>query len=733
MTQELSSESVYALVNGQHGAPGTILGPHQDKNSGKVVIRALRPNAAQVSVVSQTSNDRLDMSRIHDGGLFEVEAEGDWRAGSYHFEATTLGGHQETFGDPYAFPSQLTDYDIYLLREGKHLYSYEKLGARLGEIEGVAGVNFTVWAPNAQRVSLIGNFNGWDARVHPMRQFGESGFWELFVPGIGEGEIYRYHIKSRFMNFQIEKSDPYGFSGEVRPRNASVVANIDGYEWGDSAWMEARVKRDPLNSPMSTYEVHLGSWKRKASNAFMTYGELADELVGYVKDMGFTHIELMPVAEHPLDVSWGYQVTGYYAPTSRFGTPKDFMYFIDQCHQNNIGVILDWVPAHFPKDGHGLSYFDGTHLYEHEHPLQREHPDWGTLIFNYGRNEVRNFLISNALYWLKHYHIDGLRVDAVSSMLYLDFSRQPGQWIPNKYGGRENIEAIDFLREVNSITHTECPGIVMIAEESTSWPMVSRPPYVGGLGFTFKWDMGWMHDTLDYIKKDPIHRRYHHNLITFSMFYAFNENFILSLSHDEVVHLKGSLINKAAGDWWQKFATLRLLFGYQYTHSGKKLNFMGQEFGQWSEWGEARQLDWMLLDMPTHQGVQRWVRDLNHFYKTQPCLWERDLNWEGFQWVNADDADNSTFSYMRFAADRNDFIVVVMNFTPVPLRHYRIGVPQAGYYQEALNSDAAMYGGGNVGNGGGVRSKPEAWREWQHSLDLTIPPLGMVVLKIANT
>jgi 1,4-alpha-glucan branching enzyme len=732
MPTELNPDAVYALVNGYHGAPGDILGPHPDEG-GRTTIRVLRPNATAVSLVKagtgKKAETRIGMERLREEGLFEVTVDGAWPAGSYSFEATTFNGHEETFGDPYAFPSWFTEFDVYLLREGKHLYSYEKLGAHLRELEGVPGVSFGLWAPNALRVSVTGNFNGWDARVHPMRAVGESGIWELFIPGLAEGEIYRYHIKSRHNNFSIEKSDPYGFYSEMRPRNASVVANIEGYQWGDTAWMEARAKRDNLNVPMSIYEVHLGSWKRKDGNNFLTYRELADELVKYVKDLGYTHIELMPIAEHPLDLSWGYQVTGYYAPTSRFGPPKDFMYFVDQCHQNNIGVILDWVPAHFPKDGHGLSYFDGTHLYEHDNALQREHPDWGTLIFNYGRNEVRNFLISNALFWLKHYHCDGLRVDAVSSMIYLDFSRQPGQWVPNKYGGRENLDAIEFIREVNMTVYAECPGAMTIAEESTSWPMISRPVYVGGLGFTFKWDMGWMHDTLKYVALDPIYRRYHHHQITFSMFYAFNENFVLSLSHDEVVHLKGSLINKAAGDWWQKFATLRLLFGYQYTHSGKKLNFMGQEFGQWREWSEARGLDWQLLELPTHQGVRKWTQDLNHFYKTQPSLYERDLDWEGFQWIEANDADNSTFSYMRFATDKNDFIVVAINFTPVPLQNYRLGVPAAGYYQELLNSDAAVYGGGNVGNGGGVQSKPEQWREWQHSLDLTVPPLGMVVLK----
>ncbi len=728
---DLHPDAVYALVNGYHGSPHDVLGLHPVDDD-HVVLRAFRPNAQEMTVVNDVTRERFLMERIRDEGVFEITVEGAWKPGGYHYEAVTRDEREESFGDPYAFPSRITDFDMYLLREGKHLYSYEKLGAHLCELEGIKGVNFTVWAPNARQVSVVGNFNHWDSRYHPMRILGESGIWELFIPGLEEGEIYRYDLRSHHHGYHALKSDPYGFYSEVRPANASVVADIDSYAWGDEAWMEARKERKHLASPIATYEVHLGSWRRKDDGRFLSYRELAVELVKYVKDMGYTHIELLPITEHPLDASWGYQVTGYYAPTSRYGKPDDFMYFVDQCHQNGIGVILDWVPAHFPKDGHALSYFDGTHLYSHEDARQREHLDWGTYIFNYGRNEVRNFLISNALFWLKHYHLDGLRVDAVSSMIYLDFSRGPGQWIPNKYGGRENIEAIEFLRELNTVVHAECPGTMTIAEESTSWPMVSRPVYVGGLGFTLKWDMGWMHDTLDYLKKDPIYRGYHHNEITFSMFYAFSENFVLSLSHDEVVHGKGSLINKAAGDWWQKFATLRLLFGYQYTHSGKKLNFMGQEFGQWREWSEARGLDWDLLRLPTHTGVQKWTRDLNHLYQEQPALWERDLDWQGFQWINANDADNSTFTYLRFAEDRDDFLVMACNFTPVPRYNYRIGVPKGGYYRELLNSDAAEYGGGNVGNNGGLEAKAEQWHEFPYSLDLTIPPLGIVILKLSE-
>jgi 1,4-alpha-glucan branching enzyme len=517
----------------------------------------------------------------------------------------------------------------------------------------------------------------------------------------------------------------------MRPRTASIVTDLDRYQWGDSEWMAARARKSLLKEPMAIYEVHLGSWRRKNDGLdWLTYKELAVELVRYVKEMGFTHIELMPVAEHPLDASWGYQIPGYYAPTSRYGDPHALMALINACHQQGIGVILDWVPAHFPKDGFALSYFDGTHLYEHADPRKGEHPDWGTYIFNYGRNEVRNFLIANALFWLKKYHIDGLRVDAVSSMLYLDFGRRGGEWLPNQYGGNENLEAIAFMQEANAVIHGECPGAVTIAEESTAWPMVSRPTYLGGLGFTLKWNMGWMHDTLSYIQKDPVHRRYHHNNLTFSLMYAFSENFVLSLSHDEVVHGKGSLIGKAAGDWWQKFATLRLLFGYQYTHPGKKLNFMGQEFGQWREWSEDRSLDWHLVEQfGLHRELQAWFRDLNRFYASQPALYELDFDPRGFRWIEANDAEQSVFSYIRFAEDPEDFLVVVCNFTPVPRHGYRIGVPRPGFYREVLNSDSAYYCGGNVGNLGGCRADDLSWHSYPHSLTLTLPPLGIVVFK----
>lgn len=733
VTVEIHPDAIAAIVHGYHGAPFDVLGPHKiDENT--VSFRAYCPTAQKLTLL--LGNQRIPMNRLWDEGFFEITVETSWPGPHYQLEAEVhFASHKRTdvFADPYAFPAFLSDFDLYLLGEGRHLTSYEKLGAHLVEIEGIAGVHFAVWAPNAYRISVIGDFNGWNETSHPMQRHGVSGIWELFIPGLKEGETYKFDLRSRFDDFHVQKADPYAFAAEVRPKTASVVTNLEDYEWQDNTWLESRAKSDPLKQPISIYEVHLGSWRRKEGNEWLTYRELANSLVQYVKEMGYTHIELMPVAEHPFDGSWGYQVTGYFAPTARYGSPTDFMYLVDQCHQNNIGVILDWVPAHFPKDGHGLAYFDGTHLYEHADTRKGEHPDWGTLIFNFGRNEVRNFLLSNAIFWLKKYHIDGLRVDAVSSMLYLDFSRQTGQWLPNQYGGRENIEAIHFLREVNEIVHSESPGVLMIAEESTAWPMVSRPTYIGGLGFTFKWNMGWMHDTLDYIQKDPVYRRYAHNRITFSLFYAFSENFVLSLSHDEVVHGKGSLINKASGDWWQKFATVRLLAGYQYTHPGKKLNFMGQEIGQWREWSEERSLDWHLLELPTHAHLNQWMRDLNTFYKSQPALYQNDFSHEGFRWIEPNDADQSVYSYIRFADDKSDFIVVACNFTPIPRYHYRIGVPEAGHYKEVLNSDAGIYGGGNIGNYGGVTSEEMTSHGFPHSLTLTLPPLGIVVFKLERT
>ncbi len=726
---EIPASSLDALLSGDHGAPFQILGAHR-LDDGRTVIRAYRPNAQRLAV--KMGDKQYPMSRVREEGLFETQIDSVVKAvGEYQLVETLYSGETRFIHDPYAYQPIMGELDEYLFRSGKHWTSYDYMGAHLTTIDGVAGTRFAVWAPNAFSVSVIGSFNDWDGRIHPMSIHEGTGIWELFLPGVTEGAIYRYRIRSHNMGFRADKSDPYAFLSEVRPNNASVVVDLDRYIWGDQAWMTERASHGSgLDRPMSIYEVHLGSWRRRPDGSWMTYRELAHELAAYIKDMGYTHVELMPVAEHPFDGSWGYQVTGYFAPTSRYGSPTDFMYFVDHLHQQGIGIILDWVPAHFPKDGYALSYFDGTHLYEHADSRKGEHPDWGTLIFNYGRNEVRNFLLANALFWLLRYHIDGLRVDAVSSMIYLDFSRKSGEWIPNEYGGNENLDAIAFLREVNTLVHQEAPGAITIAEESTAWAMVSRPVYVGGLGFTFKWNMGWMHDTLDYLQKNPIFRRYHHNKLTFSLIYAYNENFVLSLSHDEVVHGKGSLMGKAPGDWWQKFATLRLLYGYQWTHPGKKLLFMGQEFGQWREWSEERSLDWELLDLETHQGLQRWMRDTNHFYQAQPALFQHDFDDKGFRWIDADDADSSTYSYIRYADDRSDFLVVVANFTPVPRSGYRIGVPEAGHYAELLNSDSKHYGGGDIGNFGGVESEDVPLHGLPYSLTMTVPPLAIVILKL---
>jgi len=728
----LQSDAISALSHGHHGAPFDVLGPHQDGDT--VIIRAFRPAAKTLDVVVTRGKDETShtMERLSDQGLFEVAVPGKADEITYHFQASLFNGNSETSEDVYRFSPMISDYDMYLHSEGRFLGVYQKLGAHLRDVDGVTGVNFAVWAPNALRVSVIGPFNRWDERQNPMRRHGDSGIWEIFIPGIGPGEEYKYHVKSTQMGYEGEKADPYALAAELRPNTASVVADLSTYTWNDDEWMQARAESDPLKQPMVIYEVHLGSWKRKGENGedWLTYRELADELVSYVADMNYTHIELMPVAEHPFDGSWGYQVTGYYAPTSRYGSPEDFMYFVDQCHQHGIGVILDWVPAHFPKDGFALSFFDGTHLYSHADPRQGEHPDWGTYIFNYGRNEVRSFLIANALFWLKQYHIDGLRVDAVSSMLYLDFGRKDGEWIPNQYGGNENLDAVHFLREANEIIHREAPGTITIAEESTAWPMVSRPTYLGGLGFTLKWNMGWMHDTLAYMQKDPVYRRYHHNNMTFSMMYAFSENFVLSLSHDEVVHGKGSIMGKMSGDWWQKFAQSRLLYGYQLMHPGKALTFMGYEIGQWSEWSEERSLDWHLVDESSyHKQLQNWVRDMNALVRDEPALHETDFNPEGFQWIEPNDADNSVFSFIRYAEDKEDFLIYVGNFTPVPQYNYRIGVPQPGHYNEVLNSDSEHYGGSNVGNGGGFHTDDISWHGFDQSLNLTVPPLACVILR----
>jgi 1,4-alpha-glucan branching enzyme len=626
--------------------------------------------------------------------------------------------------------SLLTDDDLYLFNEGSHFRLWEKLGAHPVTINGEEGTYFAVWAPDAKRVSVIGDFNRWEKDAHQLRPRGRSGIWEGFLPGVKKGLKYKYWIESRFNDYKVEKADPLAFFAEMQPKTASVIWDLD-YEWGDDEWMENRGRANAIDAPISIYEVHLGSWRRlpEEDNRHLTYRELAPQLADYVSDMGFTHVEFLPVMEHPFYGSWGYQVTGYFAPTSRYGTPQDFMYLVDYLHQRGIGVILDWVPSHFPNDEHGLGYFDGTHLYEHADPRKGFHPDWKSFIFNYGRNEVRSFLLSSALFWLDKYHADGLRVDGVASMLYLDYSRKEGEWIPNKYGGNENLEAIDLLRRFNQEAYAAYPDIQTFAEESTAWPMVSRPTYIGGLGFGFKWDMGWMHDTLSYMQRDPLFRRYHHQQLTFRMIYAFTENFVLSLSHDEVVHGKRSLISKMPGDDWQKAANLRLLLSYMYTQPGKKLLFMGGEFGQWREWDHDSSLDWDALESPFHESIRRLTRDLNKTYRSEVALHEMDSESAGFEWIDANDSETSVLTYMRKARSRDDIIVVGCNFTPVPRHDYRIGVPRGGVWRELLNSDAHEYGGSGQGNFGQLLAEEEPFHGRPFSLRATLPPLGAVIFK----
>ncbi|HEX3996966.1 MAG TPA: 1,4-alpha-glucan branching protein GlgB [Pirellulales bacterium] len=671
------------------------------------------------------------MQKIHPAGFFEAICPliDSSRRDLYMLRITDANGEQTTTHDPYAFEPLLTGYDLHLLGEGRHWRSYDRMGAQLRTVDGVAGVNFAVWAPNANSVSVIGDFNSWDARRHPMRKHVPAGIWELFIPELKEGTIYKYRVKHGAS--EVEKSDPYGFAAELPPRTASKVVDLDRYRWGDQGWVANRPQYNSLEAPMSIYEVHLGSWRRPGDDPkrWLPYRELAHQLVDYCKEMGYTHLELLPVSEHPFSGSWGYQTVGYYAATSRYGSPEDFMYFVDLCHQNGIGVLIDWVPAHFPRDGHGLFRFDGTCLYEHSDPRQGEHPDWGTLIFNYGRTEVRNYLLSNALFWLDKYHIDGLRVDAVASMLYLDYSRQEGQWIPNEFGGRENLEAISFIKEFNVLAHEHFPGVLTVAEESTAWPSVSRPTYVGGLGFSLKWNMGWMNDTLRYMRHESIHRKYHQDELTFSLIYAFHENFVLPLSHDEVVHGKGALLSQQPGDLWQKFANLRLLYSYMWTHPGKKLLFMGDDFGQWNEWNYEESLQWHLLQWPAHQGLQKCVADLNRIYRREAALHQVDFDPAGFEWIDCHNFNDSVLIYIRRAKNANDFLIVACNFTPVPRMAYRFGVPQGGWYEEIFNSDSTFYGGSNLGNGSGLRASETESHCRPYSLEIVLPPLSVSVLK----
>ena len=725
----LPSDEVKNFVAGTHSDPFRVLGPHSVGDD--LEIRVFRPDARKIEIVlDEHAGKPIAAEQIQQDGFFRATLPGATRDFTYRLRITKRDGSEQVLRDPYQYGAIMGEVDLHLFAEGQHWKIYDKFGAHLRSVGDTAGVYFAVWAPNAQRISVIGDFNDWDGRVNPMRKLIGSGVWELFLPGIKQGTHYKFEIRIQ-TGAVLLKSDPFAFFNQHGKSTASMVYDLERYTWSDGAWMEARRKKNWPQSPISIYEVHLGSWRRKAEegNRQLSYLELADTLLPYVLEMGYTHIELLPVTEHPFEGSWGYQVTNYYAPTSRFGPPDDFRHFIDKCHQAGIGVIMDWVPAHFPKDAYSLAGFDGTHLYEHLDPRQGEHQDWGTLIFNYGRNEVRNFLIGNALFWLDKYHIDGLRVDAVASMLYLDYSRKPGQWIPNAYGGRENLDAIYFLKRFNEVCYERFPGIITIAEESTAWPGVSRPTYLGGLGFGFKWNMGWMHDFLEYISIDPIYRKYHHGNITFSLLYAFQENFILVLSHDEVVYGKRSLLSKMPGDEWQRFANLRMFLAWMYGQPGKKLLFMGSEFGQWNEWNHDTQLDWRLLELPRHDGLRRLVQHLNYTYKSEAALWQLDDSYEGFDWIDFHDADNSVVSFLRKSSD-GDIVAFVVNATPVVRYNYRLGIPESGFYREIINTDAETYGGSNIGNLGGVHSETHEWMGRPYSILIHLPPLASVAFKL---
>ena len=705
-----------AIIEGRHHDPFAVLGPHD------LDVRAWLPQAAEASLV--IGEEVIKMECIHPSGFYLAIL--DEPPAHYRIRIKLYTGESLEFEDPYRFPPLLTSFELHLHGEGTNHESYRTLGAHPVACEDVAGVRFAVWAPNAQVVSLLGDFNGWDRTRHPMR-LRDGGIWEIFMPALVEGAHYKYSVLSKNGSEQF-KCDPYGFYAEVPPKTASIVWGLSNYTWADESWMTERPQRPWLHEAVSIYEVHLESWMRGPENRLLTYHEFAHHLVEYAKQMGYTHLELMPVMEHPFSGSWGYQVTGYFAPTSRFGTPDDFRYFVDACHQAGIGVILDWVPAHFSRDAHGLYRFDGTALYEHEDPREGEHRDWGTLVFNFGRNEVREFLLSNALFWLKEFHIDGLRVDAVASMLYRDYARQPGEWLPNKYGGRENLEAVDFIRRFNELAHQE-PGAMTIAEESTSWPGVSRPVYANGLGFTMKWNMGWMHDMLDYFEKDTVFRKYHQSNITFSMLYAFTENFVLPISHDEVVHLKKSLLSKMPGDEWQRFANVRAFLAYMYSHPGKKLLFMGSEFGQTEEWNHNVSLPWHLLQYPVHSKLQTLVKELNWFYRREAALNQVDDDYSGFEWIDFRDSESSVIAFLRYSRNRQEFLVICCNFTPVPRHNYRIGVPVRGHYTEIFNTDSEMFGGSNMGNSGAVWADDIASHGRPASLSVTLPPLAVVVFK----
>ena len=718
----LSREAVNALVAGRHGDPFSVLGIHAAGDG--FVVRALVPGAERVEVVALNGRVMARLECRHPAGLFE----GTMPRRTRYVLRARRGGDQWRFDDPFAYGPVLGQMDDWLIGEGTHAALYDRLGAHRIEHEGTTGVHFAVWAPNARRVSVVGDFNAWDGRRHAMRLRHGTGVWEIFVPGVGPGTLYKYEIVGIAGELLPLKSDPVGFGAEMRPSTASIVCDTTGFRWTDDAWMAARPRREARRAPMSIYEVHLGSWRRGEHGRWLTYLELAETLVPHVRDMGFTHIELMPVNEHPLDASWGYQPIGLFAPTARFGDPAAFARLVDRCHAAGIGVIVDWVPAHFPVDEHGLAAFDGTALYEHDDPRQGFHPDWNTAIFNFGRREVVNYLIANALFWLDRYHIDGLRVDAVASMLYLDYSRKDGEWLPNREGGRENLEAVAFLRRLNEAVYARHPGAITLAEESTAWPGVSQPTFSGGLGFGFKWNMGWMHDTLQYMAENPVHRRWHHDKMTFGLIYAFTENFVLPLSHDEVVHGKRSLLDRMPGDAWQRFAALRAYYAFMWGYPGKKLLFMGQEFAQGREWDFDGQLDWPLLDVAVHRGVRTLVRDCNRLHRDERALHERDCEPEGFRWIVVDDAPNSVFAWARFGGDGARAVVVIANFTPVPRPHYKIGMPQAGRWREVLNSDASIYGGSNAGNAGVVIAGKSPSHGYPCSATVTLPPLGTIWL-----
>ena len=715
------NDDLIRISEAKHNDAFSVLGRH--KKGTLTTITVYAPYTESINLGTKGPS----FYRIPDSDFFQYQTSQDNIPDHYQLAQVDKEGNKSLSYDPYDFNSILPEFDQHLFSSGNHWHIYRHLGAHIQTVDGIKGVHFAVWAPNASRVSLIADFNKWDGRCNPLRSLSSSGIWEIFIPGLTAGSHYKFEILNSQTGEILVKTDPYGQQFEFRPQTASIVTHVDNYKWLDNSWMTHRKEHDWMHEAMSIYEVHIGSWRRDAQGNFLNYRELAVELVDYVKEMGFTHIELLPITEHPLDDSWGYQTTGYFAPTSRHGTPDDFRFFVDVCHQNHIGIILDWVPAHFPKDAFALARFDGTALYEHEDPRKGEHRDWGTLIYNYSRNEVKNFLLASANFWLEEFHLDGLRVDAVASMLYLDYSREADDWVPNMYGGNENLEAIDFMRHMNALTHEQHPGTVVIAEESTSWPQVTRPTWTGGLGYSMKWNMGWMHDMLSYMQQDPVHRMHHHDNLTFGMLYAFSENFVLPFSHDEVVHGKGSMINKMPGDEWQRFANLRLLYTFMFTYPGKKLLFMGCEFGQGSEWNFKQGLDWYVLDYPQHNGMKTLVKDLNKMYTSHPSLFQHDFQHEGFEWIDCHDVSHSIISYRRKTATED--LIVILNFTPVVRENYRIGVPAEGNYTEIFNSDSSYYNGSNKGNGT-ILSEPTPWMNLPHSVNLTLPPLAGIVLKL---